>query len=116
MTALLFTFEDQNTGQLADIIAANESAARLRLGGIWINPERAPLWTSPSEIRDLPRVIKMAQEDERAAHTALVAANRMGKQRFTTPEALQRFNDAEETHRKAQARVRALIRISTAVQ
>jgi hypothetical protein len=51
MTAFLFTFEDQNTGELADTIAPNEAAARRRLGGNWVDVERAPLWAQPSRGR-----------------------------------------------------------------
>src|SRR5215470_16240925 len=32
---MLFTFEDQETGELRSVIAANEAAARLQLGGSW---------------------------------------------------------------------------------
>jgi len=112
MTAFLFTFEDQTTGELADTIAPNEAAARLRLGGDWVNVERAPLWARPSEVGDLPRIIQEALHEERAAHAAVQAANPMGKDRFTSPEALKEFTDAQEAHRRAQARRRALIEMS----
>ena len=64
----------------------------------------------------MEKIIKQAQDEERTAHAAAVAANPMGKAAFTTQDALQRLNDAEEKHRKAQARVRALIKISTTAE
>jgi hypothetical protein len=112
VTAFLFTFEDQNTGELADTIAPNEAAARLQLGGDWVDVERAPLWAPPSEIGDMAKIIQQAQDEERAAHAAAQAANPMGKGRFTTPEALKKFSDAEAAHAKALARVRALLKLS----
>jgi hypothetical protein len=73
---------------------------------------RARLWAQPSEVGDLPRIIQEALDDERAAHAAVQTANPMGKDRFTSPEALKKFTDAQEAHRRAQARRRALIEMS----
>ena len=38
ITTFLYTLVDEETGELADIAAPNESAARLWLGGDWIYP------------------------------------------------------------------------------
>jgi hypothetical protein len=81
MIAFLFTFEDQRTGDLADTIAPNEAAARLRLGGDWIDVKRAPLWAQPSEVGDLPRIIQEALEDELVAHAAVHASLRRKRSR-----------------------------------
>ena len=96
--------KNQDTGELVDVVAVNEAAARLRLGGDWIDAERAPLWAAPSEIADFPRIIEEAQTQERAAHEAVLAANPMGKGRFTTAEELAKFTEAQKAHEKAQAR------------
>lgn len=63
---MLFTFEDQETGDLRDTLAPNEAAARLQLGGIWTDIERAAAW-QPCEIDGLPKIFREAQADEEAA-------------------------------------------------
>jgi hypothetical protein len=110
MTMPFYTFEDQETGELRSIAAPNESAARLSLGGIWTQVERAVAWT-PCNIDGLNRLLEEAQVEEREAHAAVLAANPMGKARFTTPEALAAFTAAQERHRKAQARCSELARL-----
>jgi hypothetical protein len=49
---MLFTFEDRETGELRSVIAANESAARLQLGGSWIDVEDTAAWTPAPEVVD----------------------------------------------------------------
>ncbi len=111
MAACLFTFQNQNTGEFADILAPNESAARLWLGGDWMHRDIAPLWAS-CEVGGTSTIIGEAQRQEREAHAAMVAANPIGKERFTTSEALAKLREAEMAHRKTKARVEALIKIS----
>jgi hypothetical protein len=103
MQNLLFTFQDQETGNLRSILAPDESAARLALGGVWTQVGRTVAWT-PCEIGGLQALLEEAQAEERAAHAAVLAANPMGKDNFTMPEALAEFTAAKERHRKAQAR------------
>jgi hypothetical protein len=92
---MLFTFEDQENGELRSVIAANESAARLQLGGSWTDVERTAAWT-PCEIDELPAIYREAEADERAAHRAMMGANPMGKGSVTTPEALADFSAARK--------------------
>jgi hypothetical protein len=110
---MLFTFEDQETGELRSVIAANEAAARLQLGGIWTDIERAAAWT-PCEIDGLPAIFREAETAEQAAFRAMTEANPMGKGRFTTPEALADFTAAQEKHRKCQVRREELMRLMIA--
>jgi hypothetical protein len=84
---MLFTFEDLETGELRWVIAANEAAARLQLGGIWTDIE--------------------------AARQEMMAANPMGRG-ITTPEALAKFTAAQEKHSKLQARREELMRLMIA--
>jgi hypothetical protein len=63
ITTFLYTLVDEETGELADIAAPNESAARLWLGGDWILPDRCPLFAGPAEVADWDRVVKEAQSD-----------------------------------------------------
>lgn len=106
----LFTFQDLETGELWDTCAPNEAAARLQLGGIFTDPDRTAAFGSCS-IANLDRLIAQAIADERAANAAAQAANPMGKARFTTPEALKAFSDAQAAHAKAEARVSALLKL-----
>jgi hypothetical protein len=110
---MLFTFEDQENGELRSVIAANEAAARLQLGGSWIDVERTAAWT-PCEIDELPAIYREAEADEQAAHRAMTESNPMGKGRFTTPEALADFTAAQEKHRKCRARREELMRLMIA--
>jgi len=110
MPNLLFTFQELETGDLKDTCAPNEAAARLSLGGIFTDIERTTALGS-CLISDLDKILEQAQADEQAAHAAAQAANPMGKGRFTTPEALKIFSDAQAAHAKAQARVRALLEL-----
>jgi hypothetical protein len=110
MPNLLFTFQDLETGDLRDTCAPNEAAARLSLGGIFTDIEHTTSLAS-CPIGDLDKILGQAQADERAAHAAAQEANPMGKGRFTTPEALKKLSDAQAAHAKAQARVRALLRL-----
>jgi hypothetical protein len=106
---MLFTFEDQETGELRDIIAPNEAAARLQLGGIWIDIERTAAW-QPCEIAGLPEIFREAQAAEETAHREAMAANPMGRG-MTTPEKLMALTAAQEKHRKLQARRQALMHL-----
>jgi hypothetical protein len=105
---MLFTFEDQESGELRSVIAANEAAARLQLGGIWTDVERTNAF-APCEIDGLPTLFREAQAAEEAAVCAMKEANPMGKGRFTTPEALANFTAAQQKHRKCQARRKELM-------
>jgi hypothetical protein len=107
---MLFTFEDQESGELRSVIAVNEAAARLQLGGIWTNVERTAAWT-PCEIDGLPATFRDAQATEEAALRVMNEANPMGKGTFTTPEALAYFTAAQEEHRKSQARREELMHL-----
>ena len=111
---MLFTFEDQETGELRSVIAVNEAAARLQLGGSWVDVERTAAWT-PCEIAGLPGIYREAEADEQAAHRAMMEANPMGKARFTTPEALAQLTAAHERYRKCKARREELMRLMIAV-
>lgn len=110
MSNSLFTFQDLETGELTDISAPNEAAARLWLGGVFTNVERTAAFGSCS-IGYLDKIIEQAQADERATHAAALAANPRGKGRFATPETLMEFSNAQAAHVRAQARVRALIKL-----
>jgi len=110
---MLYTFEDLETGELRSAVAVNEAAARLKLGGIWTDIERAAAF-DPCEVAGLPELYRQAQADEEAARQGMVAANPMGKGRFTTPEALAAFTAAQEKHRNCQARREELMRLMAA--
>jgi hypothetical protein len=110
---MLCTFEDQETGELRSVIAANEAAARSQLGGSWTDVERTPAWT-PCEIDELPAIYREAEAEEQAAHRAMTETNPMGKCRFTAPEALADFTATQEKHRKCQARRKELMRLMIA--
>jgi hypothetical protein len=109
---MLFTFEDQETGELRDIIAPNEAAARLRLGGIWTDIERTAAW-QPCEIAGLPEIFRETQAAEEAAHREAMVANPMGRG-GTIQEALNALTAAQEKHRKLQARRQALMHLMAA--
>ena len=94
MTAFLFTFEDQDTGELIDRIAPNEATARLQVSN-GNDIERMVLWSQPAEISRMQKIIDEAIRDERTAHDAANAANPMGKNLVTTPEQLKAFRAAE---------------------
>ena len=110
-TNLVFTFEDQATGSSRSILAPNEAAARLLLGGNWIDKERTP-GRAPNRIEDLAELLKEAQAAERAAHQAYLDANPIRRTRIATAEILGRINALAEKQRQAQAWVQELIRIS----
>jgi len=107
---MLFTFEDLGTGDLQSIIAVNEAAARLRLGGTWIDTERTAA-LAPCDIANLPRRLEEALAEEMAAHKAVLAANPMGKVRFASTDALAEFSAAETRYAKQKAHREQLSRI-----
>jgi hypothetical protein len=107
---MLFTFEDLKTGELRSVIAPNEAAARLQLGGIWTDIERTAAF-EPCEIAGLSEIYRQAQADEEAARQEMMAANPMGQVRFSTPEALAAFTAAQEKHSKLQAWREELMRL-----
>jgi len=116
MPFLLYTFQDQTTGEIRDIGAANETAARTSLGGVWADRARAASWTA-CDIADLDKVLADAMREERRALDAALELNPLHrKKRATTPEALAAFYAARERHRNAKARVRELMRLIGAVQ
>jgi hypothetical protein len=106
---MLFTFEDQETGELRSLIAPNEAVARLQLGGIWTDVERTAAW-QPCEIANLPDLVREAQTAEDKARREMNAANPMG-QGITTPEALARFTAAQEKYHKRRAHREELMRL-----
>jgi hypothetical protein len=106
---MMFTFEDQETGELRSTVAPNEAAARLQLGGTWTDVERTAAW-QPCEIANLPDLLREAQAAEEAARREMTAANPMG-QGITTPEALARFTEAQEKYRKLKAHRQELMRL-----
>jgi hypothetical protein len=105
---LLFTFEDHENGELRSTIAPNEAAARLQLGGVWIDFERTFAW-APCEIDNLPDLYRQAEVAEARALREAEAADPMGKGRLTTPEALAKLSQAQEKHRKLKAHRRELM-------
>jgi hypothetical protein len=110
-TELVFTFEDQATGLKRSIRAPNEAAARLWLGGVWVDAERTP-GRNPCRVDDLLELLKEAQTAERAAHEARVGANPIRRTRLATAEVLAQVNALAAKHRQTGAWVQELIRIS----
>ena len=110
-TELVFTFEDQATGLKRSIRAPNEAAARLRLGGVWVDAERTPA-RHPCRVDDLPELLKEARTAERAAHEARVGANPIRRTRLATAEVLAQVNALAAKHRQTDAWVQEIIRIS----
>ena len=107
----VFTFEDRATGSTRSILAPAEAAARLSLGGVWTDEERA-CGRAPCPIEDLPQLLKEAQAAERAAHQACLEANLIRKTRMATAEVTGRLNALAEKYRQAEGWVKELIRIS----
>ena len=112
---MLYTFEDLETGDVRSAVAVNEAAARLQLGGIWSDVERAAAF-EPCEIDGLAAIYREAEADAEAARRAMVEANPIlkGKGRFTTPEALAQLTAAQEKYRKCEARREELMRLMIA--
>lgn len=111
---MLFTFEDLGTGDLRSIIAVNEAAARLRLGGVWIDTGRTAA-LAPCAIANLTRRLEEALAEEIAAHNAALAANPMGKVRFASTDALAEFSAAELRYAKLKAHREQLSRIAASL-
>lgn len=113
VTTYLYTFIDEETGEFGDIVAPNESAARLALGGDWILPERCPLFAQPSGVGGWDKIVKQAQAEAAAAFDAMrAAAPKPGT--MTTPDAFKDFNESNEKYEKAKARVTRLLKMSVA--
>lgn len=110
-TQLVFTFEDQATGLKRSIRAPNEAAARMWLGGVWVDAERTP-GRHPRRVDDLLELLKEAQTAERAAHEARVGANPIRRTRLATAEVLAQVNALAAKHRQTDAWVQEIIRIS----
>jgi len=111
ITTFLYTFVDEETGELADITAPNESAARLWLGGDWILADRCPLFSQPAEVGKWDGVVKEAQVDAAKAFDAMNAA--MPKPgTMATPESLKTFSDATTDYERKKARVTRLLNVS----
>ncbi len=114
VTTFLYTFLDEETGVLADIIAPNESAARLSLGDDWILAERCPLFSTPAEVGKWNDVVLEAQIARDEAFKAMNAARpRPGT--MTTPESLKAFDDAKTEYERKKARVTKLLNMSVTV-
>jgi hypothetical protein len=111
VTTFLYTFVDEETGELADITAPNESAARLWLGGDWILAGRCPLFSQPAEVGRWDGVVKEAQVEAAKAFDAMNAA-RPKPGTMTTAESLKAFNDATADYERKKARVTKLVNIS----
>lgn len=107
----LYTFVDEQTGELGDIMAPNESAARLWLGGDWIFSDRCPALAPPAGVGDWDLVVEDAQADAAAAKAVMMAAQPRGT---ATPEALRAFSEAVADHDRKRARVTKLIEMSVA--
>ncbi len=107
----LYTFLDEETGVLADIVAPNESAARLSLGDDWILADRCPLFSPPVEVDKWDGVVKKAQDEAAGAFEAMNAA-RPGPGTMTTPESLKAFSDATAVYERKKARVTKLLNMS----
>ena len=107
---MLFTFEDLKTGDMQSTIAVNEGAARLRLGGVWIDTERTAALVR-CDVANLPRRLEEALAEELAAREAVLAANPMGKVWFASTDALAEFSAAEANHAKLKAHREQLSRI-----
>jgi len=64
MPILLYSFQDQTTGEIRDVRAPSEDAARTTLGGIWTDRTRAASWTAceplPSSISSIPASLAAA--------------------------------------------------------
>jgi hypothetical protein len=96
MSDIVFTFEDRVDGTTRSIIAQNEAAVRLRLGGIWVEVGRTAA-RMPRDVADLPEMLHGAQVAEEEASCEMLAANPMGKGQ-STPEAMATFIAAQERH------------------
>ncbi|MBX9842655.1 MAG: hypothetical protein K2Z80_12700 [Xanthobacteraceae bacterium] len=112
-TALLFTFIDDESGELADIVAPNEAAARLWLGGEWILPDRCPLFAPPAAVGDWDRVVKDAQAEASQAFADMNAA-RPKRGTMASMEEVKAFNEATATYELKKARVTKLVGMSVA--
>ena len=116
MPILLYSFQDQTTGEIRDVRAPNEAAARTSLGGIWTDRTRAASWTA-CDIGDLHIVLSEAMKEERRALDAALKVNpHHCAKRVTTPQTLEEFAQAQDRHRKAKARVRELMRLLGALE
>jgi hypothetical protein len=71
---MVFIFENSETGDFEPIDASNESAARLELGGIWIDIELTKIWAS-CRVADLSSLSEQVLGDLSAALHAKVSAN-----------------------------------------
>ena len=109
--AVLFTFEDRETGDLRSVIAQNEDFARMRLGGIWDeNAERTPA-RLPRDVADLHTVREEALKAERDAFQVWQNANPMGKSHYATGAALDEFARRKEQYEKLKAHRREIEQI-----
>jgi hypothetical protein len=116
MPLLLYTFQDQTTGEIRDVRASSETAARVSLGGVWTDRARVPSWTA-CDLGDLDKVLSAAMQEERRALDAALELNPLHpRRRVSTSETLAGFSTAQDRHRKAKARVRELMRLLGALE
>jgi hypothetical protein len=116
MAYLLYSFQDRTTGEIRDIGAPSETAARSSLGGIWTDRDRATTWTA-CDIGDANKVLAEAMKQERRALDASLAVNphRPGRQTGSA-QMMADFAKAQERHRQAKSRVRELMRMIGALE
>ena len=88
---IVFIFENLETGDFQPIVASNESAARLRLGGLWTDTELTRVLRYCEEANS-PSLIEDVFADEIAARQAAMAANSIGKARITSTDDIARFS------------------------
>jgi hypothetical protein len=115
MPILLYSFQDQTTGEIRDVRAPSEDAARTSLGGIWTDRTRAASWTA-CDIGDLHMVLSEAMREERRALDAELKVHPHHCAKRVTPQMLEEFAQAQDLHRKAKARVRQLMRMIGALE
>jgi hypothetical protein len=110
----LYTFIDEESGELDDIVAPNEQTARLHLGDDWIDASRCPLFSPPVDVGKWDSVVWDAHVDAGSAFDAMNAARPMSGS-TTSPEALNAFNEATANHARKKARLTRLLKMSADV-
>jgi hypothetical protein len=106
----VFIFENLETGNFQPIVAPNESAARLRLGGLWTDVELTRVFRYCNDA-DSPSLIGDVFADEMAARQAATAANSIGKARITSTDDIARFSADQTRYTKLKTLRAQLSRI-----
>lgn len=107
----LYTFIDEETGEFADMLAPNESAARLWLGDQWMFSERCPLFAPPPGVGDWDALFRGAQAEADAARAAMMAARPEAK---ATMEQMVAYEAACAVYDRKAARLSRLSEMSIA--